>query len=98
MSGLCDRCNEKTSQIINIANDPELVAATRTGYRNICPACYDDLMAESADAQRREEDRRAEPRLKVSIPARMEGNTSHMDPFADDVIVEEISPSGLRLR
>ena len=98
MSGLCDRCNERSSQRINIANVTELAAATRLGYRNICPACYDDLIAESSAPESREEDRRTEPRLNVSIKGRMQGNTSHMDPFEDDVLIEEISPSGLRLR
>ncbi|HEU4388405.1 MAG TPA: PilZ domain-containing protein [Blastocatellia bacterium] len=98
MSGNCDRCAERTSQIINIANIRELAAATRLGYRNICPACYDDLLAESADAETNEEDRRSEPRVRVSIKARVEGNTSHMDPFVDDVTIDEISASGLRLR
>lgn len=98
MSGFCDRCNEKTSQLINIANTPEMAAATRLGYRHICPACYDDLLAEAGDSEEREEDRRAEPRVKVSIKALVEGNTSHMDPFNDEMTIEEISLSGLRLR
>jgi hypothetical protein len=98
MSGLCDRCNEKSSQIINISNLPELVAAARMGYRNICSDCYDDLLAEHSQQDNLEEDRRAEPRVQVSIKARVEGNTSHMDPFSDEMMIEEISESGLRLR
>jgi hypothetical protein len=32
-------------------------------------------------------------RVKVSFTARVEGNTSHLDPFSDDMNVVEISPS-----
>lgn len=98
MSGLCDRCNERTSQLISIANTPEMAGATRLGYRHICSACYDDLIAEAAESEDRVEDRRAEPRIKVSIKALVEGNTSHMDPFSEEMTIEEISLSGLRIR
>lgn len=98
MSGFCDRCNERTSQIVNIAHLPEVAAVAHLGYRQVCAACYDDLVAEATEAEERgDEDRRAEPRVKVSLKARVEGNTSHLDPFSDEMSVEEISPSGLRL-
>lgn len=98
MSVFCDRCNEHTNQILNIANLPEVAPVAHLGYRQVCAPCYDDLVAESAEVQEQDEDRRAEPRLKVSFKARVEGNTSHLDPFSDEMNVVEISPSGLRLQ
>jgi len=97
MSGLCDRCNERSSHLVNIGSLPELAAVSHLGYRMVCSPCYDDLLTEANEAEEREDDRRAEPRVKVSIKARVEGNTAHMDAFADDITIEEISPSGLRL-
>ena len=98
MSGFCDRCNEKTSQIVSIAHLPELATVAHLGYRNVCGPCYDDLLAEANEAEeRRDEDRRGESRVKVSIKARVEGNTAHLEPFSDEMTIEEISPSGLRL-
>jgi PilZ domain-containing protein len=97
MSGICDRCNERTSHIVNIAHLPEVAGVAHLGYRQVCAACYDDLVAEANQAEERDEDRRAEPRVKVSLKARVEGNTSHLDAFSDEMNVEEISPSGLRL-
>jgi PilZ domain-containing protein len=100
MSGFCDRCNERTSQIVNITQLPEVAAVAHLGYRQVCGPCYDDLVAEASearDSEERDEDRRAEPRVKVSMKARVEGNTSHLASFADEMNIEEISPSGLRL-
>lgn len=97
MSGLCDRCNERTSYIVNIAHLPELAAVEHLGYRTVCAPCYDDLLAEANETEDTDEDRRAEPRAKVNIKARVEGNTSHLEPFAEEMIIEEISLSGLRL-
>ena len=98
MSGFCDRCNERTSHIVNIAHLPELAAVAHLGYRQVCAECYDDLVAEANEAEERgEEDRRSEPRVKVSLKARVEGNTSHLDAFSDEMSIEEISPTGLRL-
>jgi hypothetical protein len=75
----------------------ELVAVAHLGYRQVCAPCYDDLLAEAQDSEDQEDDRRLEPRVKVSIKARIEGNTSHLEPFSEEMAVEEISPSGLRL-
>lgn len=97
MSGICDRCNEKYSHLVNIAHLPELAAVEHLGYRSVCAPCYDDLLAEANESEELDEDRRAEPRVRVSLKARIEGNTSHMDPFSDEITIEEISPSGLRL-
>ena len=97
MSGLCDRCNERTSHIVNIAHLPELAAVEHLGYRLVCAACYDDLLAEANESQERDEDRRAEARVRVSMKARVEGNTSHLETFSEEMTVEEISPSGLKL-
>lgn len=100
MSGFCDRCNERTSQIVNITQLPEVAAVSQLGYRQVCAPCYDDLVAEATeakDSEERDEDRRAEPRVKVSMKARVEGNTAHLAAFADEMSIEEISPSGLRL-
>lgn len=98
MSAFCDRCNEQTNQILNIANLPEVAAVAHLGYRQVCAPCYDDLVAESAEVDGQADDRRAEARVKVSLKARVEGNTSHLDPFSDEMNVVEISPSGLRLQ
>jgi len=97
MSGFCDRCNERTSHIVNITQLPELAAVAHLGYRQVCAPCYDDLLAEANEAEERDEDRRSEPRVKVSLKAHVEGNTTHLDAFADEMSIEEISPSGLRL-
>lgn len=98
MSAFCDRCNEHTNQILNIANLPEVAAVKHLGYRQVCAPCYDDLVAESTEVKGQNEDRRAEARVKVSLKARVEGNTSHLDAFSDEMDVVEISPSGLRLQ
>jgi hypothetical protein len=97
MSGLCDRCNERTSHIVNIAHLPELAAVEHLGYRLVCAPCYDDLLAEAKEAEEQYEDRRAEARVKVFIKARVEGNTSYLHPFSEEMNIEEISPSGLKL-
>ena len=97
MSGLCDRCDERTSHIVNIAHLPELAAVEHLGYRLVCAPCYDDLLAEASEAEEKDEDRRAEARVKVFLKARVEGNTSHLQPFSEEMTVEEISPSGLKL-
>jgi hypothetical protein len=55
-------------------------------------------VAEATESdEKRDEDRRAERRVKVSLKAHVEGNTSHLDAFSDEMNIEEISPSGLRL-
>lgn len=98
MSGICDRCNERASQIVNIAHLPEVASVAHLGYRLVCAACYDDLVTEATESdEKRDEDRRAERRVKVSLKAHVEGNTSHLDAFSDEMNIEEISPSGLRL-
>jgi hypothetical protein len=97
MSGLCDRCNERTSHIVNIAHLPELAAVEHLGYRLVCAPCYDDLLAEANEAEDQDEDRRAQARVKVFLKARVEGNTSHLETFSEEMTVEEISPSGLKL-
>jgi hypothetical protein len=98
MSGLCDRCNERTSHIVNISRLPELAPVAHLGYRQVCAPCYDDLLAEATEGGERDEDRRSEARAKVSIKAMVEGNTSHLEAFSEEMTIEEISLSGLRLR
>ena len=98
MSAFCDRCNEQTNQILKIANLPEVAAVAHLGYRQVCAPCYDDLVQEAAEVEVQNEDRRAEARVKVSFKARVEGNTSHLDTFSDEMDIVEISPSGLRLK
>ena len=99
MSAFCDRCNEHTNQILNIANLPEVRAVAHLGYRQVCAPCYDDLVAEANEVEGGQaEDRRGEPRVKVTLKARVEGNTSHLDAFSEEMNVVEISPSGLRLQ
>ena len=98
MSGLCDRCNERSSHIVNIAHLPELTAVAHLAYRQVCSPCYDDLLAEAGEAAEEQiDDRRAEPRYKVSMKARVEGSTANFEAFSDEMVVEEISPGGLRL-
>jgi len=97
MSAFCDRCQEHTNQILKIANLPEVAAVSHLGYREVCAPCYDDLVAEATEVEGQKEDRRDEPRLKVSLKALVEGNTSHLEAFSDEMNVVEISPSGLRL-
>jgi len=97
MSAFCDRCQEHTNQILKIANLPEVAAVSHLGYREVCAPCYDDLVAEATEVEGQKEDRRAEPRVEVSLKALVEGNTSHLEAFSDEMNVIEISPSGLRL-
>lgn len=97
MSGECDRCGERASQLLDIAHIPEMASMSELGYRNVCSACYDDLLAELSENEDRDEDRRKEPRVSVSIKARVEGNTSHLEPFSEEMTIDEISRSGLRL-
>lgn len=98
MSAFCDRCNEHTNQILNIANLPEVAAVSHLGYRQVCAPCYDDLVAEAAEVKGQDEDRREEARVKVTLKALVEGNTSHLDAFSEEMDVVEISLSGLRLK
>jgi hypothetical protein len=98
MSAICDRCNEKSSQIVNIAKLPELAPVAHLGYRQVCTPCYDDLLAEASETKETDEDRRTERRISVSIKARVEGNTVNFQAFTDEMTIEEISGSGLRLR
>jgi hypothetical protein len=98
MSAFCDRCQEHTNQILKIANLPEVAAVSHLGYREVCAPCYDDLVAEATEVEEQKEDRRAEPRVKVSLKARVDGNTSHLEAFSDEMNIVEISPSGLRLQ
>ena len=97
MSAFCDRCQEHTNQILKIANLPEVAAVSHLGYREVCAPCYDDLVAEASEVEGQKEDRRDEPRVKVSLKALVEGNTSHLEAFSDEMNVVEISKSGLRL-
>ena len=97
MPGFCDRCSEQTSRLVDITDMPELAAVAHLGYRNVCDPCYEDLLEEASEADERDDDRRTEPRASVSIRARVEGNTAHMEPFSDEMLIEEISPTGLRL-
>lgn len=98
MSSFCDRCNEHTNQILKIANLPEVAAVAHLGYRMVCAPCYDDLVAEATEVKGQDEDRRDEARVKVSLKARVEGNTTHLDAFSEEMNVIEISPSGLKLQ
>jgi len=97
MSGICERCNERTSYIINITRAPELAAVADLGYRLVCSDCYDDLLAEANEVGEQDEDRRQEDRVPVSIKAIVEGNTSQMEAFSEEMVIKEISLSGLRL-
>ncbi len=98
MSGICDRCGERASQLLDIAHMPEMASVAGLGYRLVCPGCYDDLLAEANEMDERDEDRRKEPRAAVSIKARVEGATSHLVPFSEEMTIDEVSRSGLRLR
>jgi hypothetical protein len=98
MSGVCERCNERTSYIINITRLPELSAVAHLGYRQVCDACYDDLLAEANEVEEQDEDRRQDDRIVVSIKARVEGNTSNLEAFSEDMTIKDMSLSGLRLQ
>jgi hypothetical protein len=97
MSSVCERCNERTSYIMNIARLPELAPVAHLGYRQVCSPCYDDLLAEASEVEEQDEDRRQEDRVRVSIKAQVEGNTSTLEAFSEEMLIEEISLSGLRL-
>jgi hypothetical protein len=97
MSSVCERCNERTSYIMNIARLPELEPVAHLGYRQVCSACYDDLLAEANEVEELDEDRRQEDRVRVSIKAQVEGNTSTLEAFSEEMLIEEISLAGMRL-
>jgi len=98
MAGICDRCTEKTSQLINIAHMPEMAPVMHLAYRQVCAECYDDLLAEAKQTAYHEDANDEESFVEVAIPARVMGNTSHLDAFADEMTIEEISKSGLLVR
>jgi hypothetical protein len=98
MSGVCERCNERTSYMINITRATELAAVAHLGYRHVCSPCYDDLLAEANEVKERDEDRRAEDRVPVTLKAQVEGNTATLETFSEEMTIKEISPSGLRLQ
>ena len=98
MAGICDRCTEKTSQLINIAHLPEMAPVMHLAYRQVCPDCYDDLLAEAKEDAGGENLSEDEPYVEVEIPARVSGNTSHLDAFSDEMTIEEITKSGLLVR
>ena len=95
MAGICDRCSEKSSQLINIAIVPELAPIMHLGYRHVCPECYDDLLVEAKVAAGGREPDDADSAVVVSIKALISGNTSHLEAFRDDSVVEEITAAGL---
>ncbi len=97
MSSVCERCNERTSYIMSIARLPELEPVAHLGYRQVCSACYDDLLAEANEVEEPDEDRRQGDRVAVSIKAQVEGNTSTLEAFSEEMAIEEISLAGLRL-
>lgn len=97
MSSVCERCNERTSYIMSIARLPELEPVAHLGYRQVCSACYDDLLAEANEVEEPDEDRRQDDRVKVSIKAQVEGNTSTLEAFSEEMLIEELSLAGLRL-
>jgi hypothetical protein len=97
MSGVCERCNERTSYILNITRLPELAPVASLGYRQVCSACYDDLLAEANEVEELDEDRRQDTRVVVSIKAQVEGNTSTLEAFSEEMLIQEMSLSGLRL-
>ena len=97
MSGVCERCNERTSYILSITRLPELEPVAHLGYRQVCSPCYDDLLAEANEVEEADEDRRQEERIRVSIKAQVEGNTSTLEAFSEEMLIEEISLTGLRL-
>jgi hypothetical protein len=82
---------------MNIARLPELAPVAHLGYRQVCSPCYDDLLAEASEVEEADEDRRQEDRVSVSIKAQVEGNTSTLEAFSEEMLIEEISLSGLRL-
>jgi hypothetical protein len=82
---------------MSIARLPELEPVAHLGYRQVCSACYDDLLAEANEVEERDEDRRQDERVAVSIKARVEGNTSTLEAFSEEMLIEEVSLSGLRL-
>jgi hypothetical protein len=94
MAGICDRCSEKSSQLINISIVPELRPIMHLGYRNVCPECYDDLLVEAKNAGSLAEGE-SESAVVVSIKATVSGNTSHLEAFQDETVVEEITAVGL---
>jgi|SRR5215467_7601462 len=93
MAGICDRCSEKSSQLINISIVAELRPIMHLGYRNVCPECYDDLLDEAREAGPASEGESES--VVVSIKAKVSGNTSHLEPFQDETVVEEITAVGL---
>lgn len=95
MAGICDRCNEKSSQLITISVLPELAPIFHHGYRHVCTDCYDDLLTEARESNSSSPPGDPDGPIEVSIQARIEGNTTHLEPFSDESIIEEIGPDVL---
>jgi hypothetical protein len=99
MHTFCDRCNEVVDQPIGITKDPELQDIARDlGYRNVCSGCYDDLLAEVAEARELhgDGDRRMEQRVRASIMLLLEPSDGSGP--RQEVITEDISMRGVRVR
>ena len=95
MAGICDRCSEKSSQLINIGILTELAPVMHHGYRHVCTDCYDDLVAEARENPTPASGAGAEDTVEVSIQARVEGNTSHFEAFSDEIGIEEVGSQSL---
>lgn len=96
MHTFCDRCNEAVDQPIGITKDPELAElAGDLGYRNVCPGCYDDLIAEAEETRELHGDnRRAESRIPASFTLTLEDSAG----VEQEVTAEDVSPNGVRVR
>jgi hypothetical protein len=55
------------------------------------------LLAEANEVEELDEDRRQDTRVVVSIKAQVEGNTSTLEAFSEEMLIQEMSLSGLRL-
>jgi hypothetical protein len=99
MHTFCDRCNEVVDQPIGITRDPELAEIARDlGYRSVCSGCYDDLLAEVAEAieLHGSGDGRAEERVLANKALLLE--LADGSGPRQEVLTEDFSASGVRVR
>jgi hypothetical protein len=98
MHTFCDRCNEAVDQPIGITKDPEIGEFARDlGYRSVCTGCYDDLLAEVAEARELHGDeRRTEERVVASMALLLE--LADGSGPRQEVLTEDVSLGGVRVR
>jgi hypothetical protein len=100
MQTYCDRCNEGADHPIAITTDAEIAELARDlGYRSVCSGCYEDLVAEAAEARELHGDdrkQRTEERIAANLALRIELADGSGE--RQDVVTDEVSVNGVCIR